>query len=639
MTQTYKIENEKDLIDIIKNKKITKKNKIIYNCKQCGKEEIHSLKYIKSLYKQNKMFLCKNCMTKQTRIIKYGSLEKYSQRIANNLIQTNQQKYGVNATSQLKDVKEKQQKTNLQNYGFVTPLLNDNIKQKTQSTLKEKYGENVINIWQAEEIKEKCKQIKKEKYDDENFNNIKKCKETNLQRYGVVCTLQEEKTKEKAKKTIKEKYGVDHIMQSKEIQDKVQKTLKEKYGGKLEKITEKIQQTMLNRYGVKSPIHIPEIRKKILGNKGPSKPEKKLYELLKNRKFNFQTEYLLNNHHFDFAVFDNENNLKVLIDIDGTYFHGLQSDYDGKHVQGYNDCKRFLKVPENVKFIVCDEHNIEECINELFNVFNVSYNKWLKNIFNSLPKDFPYITYTKKRLFNDYNKLIIFDSKAYYNRYLSLSSILQFHKSIWDCHVKNKPSPYEAWNNKKLLIKCIKNRFIYKSNLSTQNILNGFSVCKLAPRISLFSPSLAKYLINLYLNEYDTIFDPFSGYSGRMLGACSLGKKYIGQDINEITINESKQIINFHNLNAELKVQNILSDKKSKYDCLFTCPPYGDKENWNQKIENKSCDEWIDVCLQNYKCEKYLFVVDKTEKYQKNIIQELRINSHLNIIKEYVILI
>ena len=233
-------------------------------------------------------------------------------------------------------------------------------------------------------------------------------------------------------------------------------------------------------------------------------------------------------------------------------------------------------------------------------------------------------------MLEDYERLCRFDNiKAT----LTYSLITNFHKSIWHCHVKNKPSPYEAWYNKDLLKKCIENRFIYKSVLSSQNVLNGFNICKIAPKISLFNPNIAKYLI-----KNQIVFDPFSGYSGRMLGCCSLNKKYIGQDVNEITINESIEIKNFLHLDSELSCKDIF-ESSGEYDCLFTCPPYGDKENWNQVIKNISCDQWIDECLKRFKCKNYLFVVDNTEKYKNNVVEEICNKSHFGLNAEKIILI
>jgi hypothetical protein len=56
-------------------------------------------------------------------------------------------------------------------------------------------------------------------------------------------------------------------------------------------------------------------------------------------------------------------------------------------------------------------------------------------------------------------------------------------------------------------------------------------------------------------------------------------------------------------------------------------------------IDKRSCDDWIDICINNFKCKKYLFVVDNTEKYRDYIVDIIENKSHLNKNKEYVILI
>lgn len=243
---------------------------------------------------------------------------------------------------------------------------------------------------------------------------------------------------------------------------------------------------------------------------------------------------------------------------------------------------------------------------------------------NSLKKSYRHLKY------NDYSK----------TNNVALDIIENYHPSIWRCSIKNHKAPIDAWNDPQIMLKVIENRFKYlrTDNLSIYNIRAGLSISKLAPKVSIFRPATAKYLIQKYLNNFDTIFDPCAGFSGRMLGTCCLGKKYIGQDINSITVKESKQIAEFLKLNVELNVEDSLYNT-GIYDCLFTCPPYADKEIWHQDIEIYSADEWIDVCLKNYTCKTYLFVVDKTEKYKNYIIEEITNNSHFGSNTEKVILI
>lgn len=106
---------------------------------------------------------------------------------------------------------------------------------------------------------------------------------------------------------------------------------------------------------------------------------------------------------------------------------------------------------------------------------------------------------------------------------------------------------------------------------------------KLHLKYQYLNQKLAERLIKDYLNEYDTVFDPFSGFSGRMIGAMNCHKKYIGQDINELHVKESNEIIKYKNYNnCIVNVQDLLTDINKNYDCLFTCPPYGGKEHWNK---------------------------------------------------------
>ena len=489
---------------------------------------------------------------------------------------------------------------------------NYNNMEKHRETCLERYGtEGYTNHNKLEETK-------LARYGDPNYCNPLKNKQTCLEKYGVESVTYLQSMKDKSRTTSLLKYGVDHPMKSKVVK-------------------ENFKSSMMKYYGVEFPLQNGEIHRKVLSPQRMTSPEKKLNEFLKNNGFDYKYQYECNGKCFDFAIF-NGDKLSILVEIDGEYFHGLLSDCDGKLVRGDKDCERFGKCPEGVKLIVCDSLRIEDCFSEILRVFDIDYNKWIQGIMDSLPKEFPYYEYSEERMRKDYEKLCTYkDIKK--NSRLGDSIISNFHRSIYDAHISTKPSPKEAWNNRELLEKCVRNRFIYSSNLSSHSILQGFNVCKIAPKVSVFSAPLAKRLIQTYLNEYTEVFDPFSGFSGRMLGACSLDKSYIGQDINKDHLEESKQIAEFLGLkNVSLRVQNILEDS-GEYECLFTCPPYGGKEHWNIKNDliEKTCDEWIDECLNRFKCKTYLFVVDETEKYKDYIVEEISNSSHLGNNKEYVI--
>ena len=204
------------------------------------------------------------------------------------------------------------------------------------------------------------------------------------------------------------------------------------------------------------------------------------------------------------------------------------------------------------------------------------------DILNNIRKEntFPYFVLDEYKINNSYLSLCNQDcEKLNIHNNTSLDIIKHFHPSIYKCNIKNKPSIYDAYFDDELLFNCIMNRLEYKKTIpNSKDIIQGFNVSKIAPKISLFKPYIAKYLINKYLSKFDEIFDPCCGYSGRMLGCCSLNKHYIGQDINETTIREAIQIKDKLKLKAELIINDSLTFS-GVYDCLFTCPPYADKES------------------------------------------------------------
>ncbi len=393
----------------------------------------------------------------------------------------------------------------------------------------------------------------------------------------------------------------------------------------------KRENTCMQKFGVNCVFKLSKYK---VSNTMP-KTEKRLLEFLTNRKLEFKHNYYVNGKHFDFAIFKN-GQLSILVEIDGIYYHGLIEDCNGKKSRGDKDHERFNKVPNDVKFIVCDESKLEECFSEILKVYDIDYEQWIQQIINSMPAEFPYPTYTEKRLLKDFAHLQTFTYNK--NSFVGMSIIHQFHKSIWQANRNGMLSPVECWKHKDLIEKSVRNRIIYKSNLSSQQIARGFNISNIAKTVSAFNPIFAKHLIQTYASEYAEIFDPFSGFSGRMLGACACGKKYIGQDINKTHVKESNEIIQKFNLTAKVTCNDVFNCT-GEYECLFTCSPYNLKEIWNENETNMTCDEWINECLKRFKCKRYIFVVDKTEKYKDKIVEEISNRSHFGNNAEYVVIL
>lgn len=434
--------------------------------------------------------------------------------------------------------------------------------------------------------------------------------------------------------------GYTNIFQIPEIIKKCEQTRLKKYGDKHYANREKMKETMKERYGVEHCMQNHDIFKKTRkryefnGLNFDSKPELAYYILLKDNSIEFEYqpdidfifEYDgLRHYKPDFKV-GNE-----IIEIKGLHF------FENNNPNGKMFCPYHKK------------EDTDEDIKWRNGLFEAKHQCMIKNGVKIITDYSEYLNYVNEKYTSDFLDLFRKDiSFPYLNVDLKnkgdLGIIHHFHKSIYEAHRKNKPSPIEAWKNKDLVYKCALNRLKYMGRCKPSDILQGFNVTKLAPKISVFKPELATKMIKKYLNNYGAIIDPFSGFSGRLLGSYNCNKEYIGYDINEKHIQESKEIIDYKQIkNSKVYIEDLITAPIRTYEnsALFTCPPYGGKEHWNKDNDEieKSCDEWIDLCLEKHKCSKYLFVVDKTEKYKDYIVETLTNTSHFGSNNEYVILI
>lgn len=377
------------------------------------------------------------------------------------------------------------------------------------------------------------------------------------------------------------------------------------------------------------------------------------------QQFYLQSEVVLHNngivHSWDFGIYDKRTKqLVMVIDLDGSFYHGDSCDYDGIHSKEEYDEKRSLSVSDNVKISIIQDTKFTKCFEATIKLLMIDYDEYVNSMFKSFRlMPFPNPQYSDVELLKSYSSLVRMKCDDKYHNDISLNTrigdrlIQHFHPSIYQANTKGNMSPYEAWYNDDLLRQVIENRIIYQTHLNPNKILQGFNISKIAPKVSVFSAGRAKILINKYLNTSNEIFDPFSGFSGRMLGTISLGKRYIGEDISGIHVNESNRMIEFltdykdivGNFNATVSCSNVLSSYGS-YECLFTCPPYEDKEQWlNVPVDARTCDDWIDECLNRFNCKRYLFVVDYTYKYNDYVVDKIINKSHFSNNAELVILI
>ena len=565
-----------------------------------------------------------------------------------------------------------------------------------RQNLTDKYG--VVNVSQIDEVREK------KKISNASEESQRKMKETCLKKYGVERAIQSEEVKKKLSKSlrspeVKEKrrqtfqkhYGVDHVFSSKEFREKhhineipkreatkraVRRSVYERYGvtsisdipeGKkkskehreatvMKKYgqncifkTKQFQDDIKERFGVDNVMKNPDVLRKAFTNKQKkSSLELRLKHMLEAYNIGYEQEYVLKEneivHSYDFYLPE----YKILIDYDGEYWHSYLSDPDGDRVRDdYDDARLYLVPKDHIFYLIVESdferglRGLQKTLKEIDeNIFDYDSEmfRWCRSV------GFPYYNYTSERMIQDFNSLYKYENDEYNpSCKLGISIINNFHKSIYHCSCGNKPSPYDAWQNDELLKEVIANRYIYQNNVEPSKVMQGFNIAKIAPKVTVFNPVLAKYLCKKYALDSDLIVDPFSGFSGRLLGCYVAGKQYVGFDIRQDVVDESNRIIEFlHISNCKIQTEDVLeANHTSEYlkSTMLTCPPYGDKENYLKDQISKSCDEWIDECLKRYNCNRYIFVVDKTSKYSENIVEDIQNSSHFSKAVEHIVII
>lgn len=105
------------------------------------------------------------------------------------------------------------------------------------------------------------------KCSNKNKNKIKKTKQTNIEKYGVINPMLNPEIKEKIKEKNLKNFDSENPFGSKKIQDKIKKTNKDKYGvevaSKSDRVKEKYKETCIKKYNVETHWFDPEFKRKV----------------------------------------------------------------------------------------------------------------------------------------------------------------------------------------------------------------------------------------------------------------------------------------------------------------------------------------------------------------------------------------
>jgi hypothetical protein len=95
----------------------------------------------------------------------------------------------------------------------------------------------------------------------------------------------------------------------------------------------------------------------------------------------------------------------------------------------------------------------------------------------------------------------------------------------------------------------------------------------------MFKPVVAKYVCTKYSEFGDVVGDYSCGFGGRMLGAASCGRKYVGTD--PLTVPELNKMASFFDL-KDITLHHLGSENykgpENSVDLYWSSPPYYDQE-------------------------------------------------------------
>ncbi len=226
-------------------------------------------------------------------------------------------------------------------------------------------------------------------------------------------------------------------------------------------------------------------------------------------------------------------------------------------------------------------------------------------LFDFLRKNgFKYPDYSKTVLNAEYKRLLDFKPNLeiydlFNNSSLATKICKHFCHTFYEAKDKNTKSIPELFNDDVKLRKTIANRFgldwletddkgpgVNEAfNISFRMIIQGFRSQRLAAAISMFKPDIAKFMCMKYSKEGDTIYDYSIGFGGRMLGAASSNRKYIGTD--PLTTENVQNIIDYFDLKNITLIKNGSEHVKleeNSIDFSYSSPPYFGQELYTPDI-------------------------------------------------------
>lgn len=355
----------------------------------------------------------------------------------------------------------------------------------------------------------------------------------------------------------------------------------------------------------------------------------------------------------------------LLIEVDGLYWHGHDRESCWNKTIFNNIINDFRKTQPNLIRLVEEKSLNSESMIKITS--QDEFYEYLKNnhlnilnhkLFNLIEGE---IIFSKEYCIKDHDNLndekliknIAFLWKTFYSPGQS-SKFLDTKSRKGDSKLKSilfnefnrakkldQKDLFELFENEELLKKVIKYRLglneskeFFKFNI--KNLYRGIEV-RTMYNVGILPSKQSREIYENYndLSSKKTIFDPFSGWGSRMIGANNLNLKYIGVDINLDVVKKYSDIIQEFNLDeSKIDVRHHdstiqISELVNSIDFIFTSPPFFNDEVYSKDHKLfASMDEFKkELLIPVFKnCHSYLkdkckMVIDMKEAYCQDTIE------------------
>ena len=218
-------------------------------------------------------------------------------------------------------IKQNQHRVKVEMHDNMTEETKRSIREKMKKTCLEKYG--VEYTTQTKQMKEKTYKTKLKKYGNGKYTNVEKRNKTNVEKYGGNAPLCSEIIKNKVSNTNMRKYGVQNVFQSEDIKSRIVETNVHRYGVKYPMMSKDIQ----NKIDYNKSVEKQFLSKQKNGTLHTSSHEEKIFEYLVEKYKNVKKQYRDDRYKnpktktkfkCDFYLTDYD----LFIEYQGTYHHG-----------------------------------------------------------------------------------------------------------------------------------------------------------------------------------------------------------------------------------------------------------------------------------------------------------------------------